>query len=61
MSDPEKTTPETQFDPDHRFVTSYLIPSSGLAVIRILIAIYTLVTNLFVLIRLGVLSHEADQ
>ncbi|TFK71168.1 hypothetical protein BDN72DRAFT_765518 [Pluteus cervinus] len=61
MSDPEKKTPEAQFDPDHRFVTSYFISPSALAVIRILIAIYTLVTNLYVLIRLGVRSHEADQ
>jgi len=51
---------ESQFDQNHNFVTSYLLSPATLATLRLTIALYTLVTNVFTLTWLGITNNEAD-
>ena len=63
MADPtvesaEKSTPK--FDPEYKFVTSYAFSPTILAGIRLLLALFTLVTLLFTLIWQGVKEDDAE-
>lgn len=48
------------FDPENKFVTSYLISPAVLGCVRLLFGTYALTANIVVLIWAGVVSHDAD-
>ena len=48
------------FDPHHTLVSSYLIPSSALAAVRLLIAVYVLAGLIFMLVWGGVKTKDID-